>query len=88
MTPPLSQMHWRCLCQTDFGEFKGSFDDYIQFYTTSQFGTQISYNEKLLESCSDIADSFLLTSISEVSGVSMEEEGVDMTQRTKRSPTP
>lgn len=68
--------------EQDFGEFKGTFDDYIQFYTTSQLGTQISYNENCLESSSDIADS-LLTSISEVSGVSMEEEGVDMTQWTK-----
>lgn len=66
----------------DFGEFKGSFNDYVQFYTTSQLGTEISYNEGCLKSCSDIADS-LLKSISEVSGVSMEEEGVDMTQWTK-----
>ncbi|KAF5027920.1 hypothetical protein DSECCO2_664520 [anaerobic digester metagenome] len=66
----------------DFGEFQGTFNDYIQFYTTSQLATEISYNKSCLESSSDIADS-LLTSISEVSGVSMEEEGVDMTQWTK-----
>ncbi|HWP51923.1 MAG TPA: flagellar hook-associated protein FlgK [Clostridia bacterium] len=66
----------------DFGEFKGTFDGYIQFYTTSQLATEISYNQSCLESSTDIADS-LLTSISEVSGVSMEEEGVDMTQWTK-----
>ncbi len=66
----------------DFGEFKGTFNGYIQFYTTSQLATEISYNKNCLESCSDITDS-LLTSISEVSGVSMEEEGVDMTQWTK-----
>ncbi|WMJ82887.1 flagellar hook-associated protein FlgK [Oscillospiraceae bacterium LTW-04] len=66
----------------DFGEFQGTFDSYIQFYTTSQLATEISYNKNCLESSSDIADS-VLTSISEVSGVSMEEEGVDMTQWTK-----
>lgn len=66
----------------DFGEFKGTFDAYIQFYTTSQLATEISYNKDCLDACTDIADS-LLTSISEVSGVSMEEEGVDMTQWTK-----
>ncbi len=66
----------------DFGEFRGSFNDYIQFYTTSQLGTQISYNKNCLEASSDIADS-LLTSIGEVSGVSMDEEGVDMSQWTK-----
>lgn len=66
----------------DFGEFKGTFNDYVQFYTTSQLATEISYNESCLDACSDIANS-LLTSISEVSGVSMEEEGVDMMQWTK-----
>ena len=66
----------------NFGEFQGSFNDYVQFYTTSQLATEISYSQGCLDSCSDIADS-LLTSISEVSGVSMEEEGVDMTQWTK-----
>lgn len=66
----------------DFGEFKGTFDGYIQFYSVSQLGTDITYNKSCLDTTSGVADS-LLTSISEVSGVSMEEEGVDLTQWTK-----
>ena len=66
----------------EFGEFKGSFGEYIQFYTVSQLANDISYNDNCLDTTAGIADS-LLNSISEVSGVSMEEEGVDMTQWTK-----
>lgn len=66
----------------DYGEFKGTFNGYIQYYTTSQLATDITYNKDSLDSCIDIADS-ILNSISEVSGVSLEEEGVSMTQWTK-----
>lgn len=62
----------------DFGEYTGTFDDYITFYTTSQLGTDITYNNNCLDASSDIADS-ILTEISSVSGVTLDEEGVNMT---------
>lgn len=66
----------------NFGEYTGTFNGYIQFYTTSQLGTDISYNQTCLETSNDVTNS-VLDDISEVSGVSLDEEGVDMTQWTK-----
>lgn len=66
----------------DFGGlFKGDFNEYVQFYTTSQLGADIDYAENCLTSSDEICES-LLKSISSVSGVSLEEEGIDMTQWT------
>jgi flagellar hook-associated protein 1 FlgK len=66
----------------DFGDFKGTFSDYITFYTDAQLGNQVQHSQSRLEACAAISDK-ILSNISEVSGVSMEEEGVDMVQYTK-----
>lgn len=66
----------------DFGEFKGTFNEYISFYTNSQLATSIDYNNTCLDTCEEVSES-VLDSISEVSGVSLDEEGIDMTQWTK-----
>lgn len=66
----------------DFGEFKGSFVDYITFYSVARLSNQITFSQSRLESCTDTADS-ILDSIQDVSGVSMEEEGVDLMQYSK-----
>lgn len=61
----------------DFGEFKGSIQDYIVFYSNSKLNNDKAYADSRLEAVSSIADD-LLNQIQQVSGVSMEEEGVDM----------
>ena len=66
----------------DFGEFKGTISDYISFYTNANLGNQLEYTDSRLNAVSDVADN-LLNKISEISGVSMEEEGVDMMQFQK-----
>lgn len=66
----------------NFGEFTGTFTEYVSFYTNSQLGTDISYYNTCLETSEEVADA-VLNDISEVSGVSLDEEGIDMTQWTK-----
>lgn len=67
----------------DFGDgFKGTFNDYVKFYTTANLGNQVEFSESRLTACTDISES-LLKSISQISGVSKEEEGVDMMQYSK-----
>lgn len=65
-----------------FGEFTGTFSDYISFYTNSQLATDIDYYKTCLSTSEDVSES-VLDSISEISGVSLDEEGIDMTQWTK-----
>ena len=66
----------------DFGEFSGTFSDYISFYTNSQLATDIDYYNNCLTISEEISDA-ALDQISSVSGVSLDEEGIDMTQWTK-----
>lgn len=66
----------------DFGEFKGTLNGYVMFYSNANLSNQRQFSESRLTASSDVADG-LLDRISEVSGVSMEEEGVDMMQYTK-----
>lgn len=60
----------------DFGEFKGSFTEYITFYSVSKLGNNKSYSDSRLDSVTDVADN-ILDSIQQVSGVSLDEEGID-----------
>lgn len=66
----------------DFGEFKGTFIEYVSFYTNSQLGTDIDYYNTCLETGEEVTEA-VLNDISEVSGVSLDEEGIDMSQWTK-----
>lgn len=68
--------------EQNFGEFKGTFDGYVSFYSVANLGNQRTNVTSRFESCSEISEN-ILKSISAVSGVSMEEEGVDMVQYTK-----
>ncbi len=61
----------------DYGEFTGTFQEYIQFYSTTKLGNDTAYNNSRLEAVSSISND-LLNQIQEISGVSMDEEGVDM----------
>lgn len=66
----------------DFGEFKGTMNEYVMFYSNANLANQREFSDSRLTACSDVADS-VLKRISEVSGVSMEEEAVDTMQYTK-----
>lgn len=67
----------------DFGDgFNGKYSEYVHFYTNANLGSQVEFTDSRLEACSDITES-LMTSISAISGVSKEEEGVDMIQYSK-----
>lgn len=66
----------------NFGEFNGTFSEYVSFYTNANLGNQLDFADSRLTTVSDIADG-LMNKISEISGVSMEEEGVDMMQFQK-----
>ncbi len=61
----------------DFGEFTGTFQEYIQFYSNTKLDNDIAYNNSRLEAVTSISGD-LLNQIQEISGVSMDEEGVDM----------
>ncbi len=61
----------------DFGEFKGTINDYISFYSVTKLSNNTAHDMTRLEASVSVADT-LLTQIQQVSGVSMEEEGVDM----------
>ncbi|MEG1993997.1 MAG: flagellar basal body rod C-terminal domain-containing protein, partial [Oscillospiraceae bacterium] len=60
----------------DFGEFQGSFEEYINFYNLS-VGEQIKSFTGRLNSSVEIADS-VLDSRDQISGVSQDEEGVNL----------
>lgn len=67
----------------DFGDgFKGTLNGYVQSYSNANLGNQREFHDSRLTACSDVADS-ILNRISEISGVSMEEEGIDTMQYTK-----
>lgn len=66
----------------DFGEFQGGVFDYIRFYSNTKLNNDKSFADSRLEASSTITDN-LLNQIQSVSGVSMEEEGVDMMQYKK-----
>lgn len=68
--------------QLDFGEFKGSMNDYIIFYSTTNLGAQVENAGDRLKSCTSICDE-LLDQIYDVSGVSFDEEGANMIQYKK-----
>ncbi len=61
----------------DYGEFRGTFMEYINFYSVTKLDNDKSYSDTRLEATSAVSDN-LLDQIQQVSGVSMEEEGVDM----------
>ncbi len=61
----------------DFGEFSGTFYEYISFYSVTKLGNDKAYADSRLEAVTTVADN-LLNEIQQVSGVSMEEEGVDL----------
>lgn len=65
-----------------FGEFTGTMNDYVKFYSVAGLGNQKKAAEDRLEASADIAGS-LLDRIASISGVSQEEDGVDMMQYTK-----
>lgn len=59
-----------------FGEFTGSFSNYVTYYTTTLLGSQKEDSDSRLESSSDITDN-LMQRIASVSGVSLNEEASD-----------
>ncbi len=61
----------------EFGEFTGTMQEYIQFYSTTKLGNDIAYNETRLDAVFTVSND-LLDQIQSISGVSMDEEGVDM----------
>lgn len=61
----------------DFGEFKGTINDYITFYSTTKLANDKAFSDSRLEAVGTISDN-LLNQIQQISGVSMEEEGVDL----------
>lgn len=60
----------------DFGDFKGTFAKYVDFYNTT-IGEQKTFNEGRLDATSLIADE-MLNRRDEVSGVSQDEEGSNL----------
>lgn len=66
----------------DFGEFNGTVQEYIKFYTTTKLANNEDFSETRLEAVSSISET-LLDQIQQISGVSMDEEGVDMMQYKK-----
>ncbi len=61
----------------EFGEFTGTMQEYIQFYSATKLGNDIAYNTTRLEAVITVSDD-LLNQIQDLSGVNMDEEGVDM----------
>ncbi|MDL2293611.1 flagellar hook-associated protein FlgK, partial [Ruminococcaceae bacterium OttesenSCG-928-D13] len=66
----------------DFGEFRGTFQEYIQFYSNTKLGNDKDYADSRLETVTTISET-LLDQIQEISGVSFDEEAVDMMQYKK-----
>ncbi len=61
----------------EFGEFTGTMQEYIQFYSATKLGNDLAYNNTRLEAVLTVSDD-LLNQVQAISGVSMDEEGVDM----------
>lgn len=68
--------------EVDFGDFKGSFTQYVTYYTTTLLGTQISGASDRLASSASVSNN-LLDRIASVSGVNMNEEAADSMQYQK-----
>ncbi|MDD3428662.1 MAG: flagellar hook-associated protein FlgK [Oscillospiraceae bacterium] len=66
----------------DFGEYKGTFDGYVSYYTNANLANQKSTSQTRLDASTELSDS-ILKKISAISGVSMDEEGIDLTQYQK-----
>lgn len=66
----------------EFGEFKGTIVDYISFYSVTKLANNKAFADSRLEAVASISDT-LVNQIQQISGVSMEEEGVDMMQWQK-----
>lgn len=66
----------------DFGEFRGTMKDYITFYSVTRLGNAKDFADTRMEATATVADN-LLNQIQQISGVSMDEEGVDMMQYQK-----
>ena len=66
----------------DFGEYNGSIKDYISFYSVTKLGNSKNFSDTRMEAVSSISET-LLNQIQEISGVSMDKEGVDMMQFKK-----
>ncbi len=63
--------------ELDFGEFEGTLNDYIMFYSITKLSNNKAYTDERLKTVNSIANT-LLDQIQQVSGVSFEEEGIDM----------
>lgn len=61
----------------EFGEFTGTISSYISFYSVTKLANNKAFSDSRLETVVDVSET-LLNQIQNVSGVSMEEEGVDM----------
>ncbi len=61
----------------DFGEFTGTIGDYIDFYSNMRLSNNKEFADSRLDTASTISDT-LLDQIQQVSGVSFDEEGVDL----------
>lgn len=66
----------------DFGEFNGTFTDYISFYSVTKLSNNKAFSDTRGEAVTSISET-LLDQIQQISGVSMDEEGVDMMQYKK-----
>lgn len=66
----------------DFEGFKGSFTDYVAYYTTTLLGTQTATSEDRLDASAAVSNN-LVERIASTSGVSMNEEAVDQMQYQK-----
>lgn len=61
----------------NFGEFTGTINDYISFYSVTKLGSDKDFSDTRLKAVSSISDD-LLDQIQQTSGVSLDEEGVEM----------
>lgn len=68
--------------ELDFGEYTGTLNGYISFYTTTMLGSDIESSNARLESCTDVTDS-LQQRIFSVSGVARDEEATHAMQYQK-----
>lgn len=79
---PLIETLFGNSAEVDFGDFKGSFTDYVNYYTTTLLGTQIAGAKDRLSSSASVTNN-LLDRIASVSGVNLNEEAVDQMQYQK-----
>ncbi len=61
----------------DFGEFTGTIDDYILFYSNTKLSNDKAFSDTRLDAAVTTSET-VLNQIQQVSGVSMEEEGIDL----------